>query len=334
MKSSDLIMATQDEPRLAIEVDLRPVQGSRFQATGFPDLGPAIFQRPDGTDMLLVESAQSMANRLEALCWDEGCQDLVPELAGLPYVRVVTDDGRFLTSSLLEAHRVNSPYILEGRDTTFLDLLKDEARGLDWGPVDRARLASMVFRYDPNSIVHGAFLAKKELAGGRLRLPRALSAFVEAEDVREAESGGVKNDHVDPSGDARRGFGNVPFHRTEFTARRITAFFDLDLALLRGYRLPAMAYAFTVTLSLWKIRRFLAAPVRFRTACDLEPVEEPRVTRPQGLELPSVAELDADLPAAIAACQQAGRFVKPPVTEVRWAAKPDKAGTGEAETEA
>ena len=52
--------------RLLMHVDLAPVQGDRFQPTGFADLGPAVYTTPDGTRKLLVESAQSMANRLEA----------------------------------------------------------------------------------------------------------------------------------------------------------------------------------------------------------------------------------------------------------------------------
>ena len=51
--------------RLLMEVEFSPVQGDRFQPTGFPDLGGATYQLADGTRMLLVESAQSMANRLE-----------------------------------------------------------------------------------------------------------------------------------------------------------------------------------------------------------------------------------------------------------------------------
>ena len=39
----------------------RPVQGDRFQPTGFPSLGAATYQTKDGVK-LLVESAQSMAN--------------------------------------------------------------------------------------------------------------------------------------------------------------------------------------------------------------------------------------------------------------------------------
>src|SRR3546814_4294668 len=87
---------------------------------------------------------------------------------------------------------------------------------MDEGFVDLKKLAKVLLGLDVNTLLHGVFLAKKELAGGRLRLPRALSAFIEAKDSKVAASGGVKNDAVNPSGDTAKGFGNVPFSRDEF----------------------------------------------------------------------------------------------------------------------
>ena len=40
----------------------------------------------------------------------------------------------------------------------------------------------------------------------------------------------MKNDHVNPSGETKSGFGNVPFARDEFVADRIDLFVNLDLA--------------------------------------------------------------------------------------------------------
>lgn len=42
--------------RLLLEVQLEPVQGSRFQPTGFPDLGAAVYQAGE-VPCVLVESA-------------------------------------------------------------------------------------------------------------------------------------------------------------------------------------------------------------------------------------------------------------------------------------
>src|SRR5438034_7051311 len=119
----------------------------------------------------------------------------------MPYVQVKRPDGSPLTNSILEAHRLNSPYIIESTDTTMFDRLKKEVGVMDVGPVDIRKLAQTVFKYDANGVLHGVFLAKKDLAGGRLRMPRLLSGFIEASEVQDAASGGVKNDHVNPKGD-------------------------------------------------------------------------------------------------------------------------------------
>src|SRR5436305_1412826 len=205
--------------RLLLTVPLQPVQGDRFQPTGFPSLGAATYQTRDGPK-LLVESAQSMANRLETTCWDTARNQPVAALDGSSHV-TVTRKGAFLTDSMLEAHRINSPYLLEGKDRKFFDNLKAELGGLEEGPIDRKKLAEVLLKYDVGSLIHGVFLAKKDLAGGRLRVARAVSAFIEASGAAVAASGGVKNDHVNPSGDTKSGFGNVPFSRDEYIAERI-----------------------------------------------------------------------------------------------------------------
>jgi CRISPR-associated protein Csb1 len=308
--------ALAGEPRLLIQASLRPVQGTRFQPTGFPDLGAADYKAGDGTAMLLVESAQSMANRLEAVCWDEAHGDLVEPLRGLPYVTVLAADGRPLTNSVLEAHRLNSPYILESKDRTFFERLKEELGGAALGRVDLQQLAAVLLRYDVNCLLHGVFLAKKELAGGRLRLPRALSALIEARGVEVAPGGGVKRDDVNPAGEAKSGFGHVPFHRDEYTAREIRAYFNLDLAQLRGYRLGDDTVALLVDLALFKVLRFLRDGLRLRTACDLAVDGELEVQRPEGYRLPSLEEIEERLPARIAAARE--RFASPAVTTVTF----------------
>lgn len=295
-------LLTAAETRLLFSVKLQPLQTHRFQPTGFPDLGAALYQAGSKT-CLLVESAQSMANRLEAVCWDATEDQLVPCLAGLSYIRVEQDD-KFLTSTLVESHRINSPYILESKDDTFSKALQAELATLKEGPIDRRLLAATLFKYDVNALIHGVFLAKKELAGGRLRVARALSSFVEADGVQTVLSGGVKNDHVNPSGEASQGFGNVPFSREEFTADNILAHFNIDLAQIRGYGLDEPATRLLILLSLYKVRSLLSGNLRFRTACDLEVIDtDITATRPTGFQLPTLSDLQSEIADAINACQ-------------------------------
>jgi CRISPR-associated protein Csb1 len=309
--------ALKNAPRLLIEAKLQPIAGTRFQPTGFPDLGAAQYKAASGDDMLLVESAQSMANRLETVCWDTVQNDWVAALNGLPCVVVKNKDGKEITNSILEAHRINSPYILEGKDKTFLNTIKTELAVGELATVDLKLLSKTLLKYDINALIHGVFIAKSEVAGGRMRLPRALTAFIEASHVNAASSGGVKNDALNPSGDAAKGFGNVPFHREEFTGN-ITAYFVLDLALIRGFGLGVDVENLLIAISLFKIRRFLNEGLRLRTACDLELVGELAAKKPVGYTVPSLEEIEKAPPGLIQAVT--AQFASPAKTPVTFEA--------------
>lgn len=306
-------------PRLLIEATLVPLQGRRFQPTGFPNLGAATYKTPDDTEMLLVESAQSVANRLEKVCWDEIADDWVGPLKGLPVVKVTNSKGEALTNSALEAHRLNSPYI---ENSDWFDTLKHEIGYEEKSsrPIDmRGKVYPALLKYDPNCLLHGVFL---ESVAGSVRSPRALSSFIEASGVAVASSGGVKNDRVDASGKAggsgaAGGYGNVPFARDEYVAKTITAYFNLDLAQIRGFGLGAQVEALLIVLALFKVRRFLAEGLRLRTACDLDLVTL-AVTRPTNFAIPELAVLEEALPGLIAAVAAEDKFANPPTTPVTW----------------
>jgi CRISPR-associated protein Csb1 len=294
----------ENAPRLLFSVELRPIQTDRFQPTGFPSLGAATYQTHEGTK-LLVESAQSMANRLETTCWDRAKNQPIACLEGISHV-TVTRKKEFLTDTMLEAHRLNSPYLLENKqDTSFLEKLKKDLGGLEEGPINRKALAQVLLKYDVGSLIHGVFLAKKDLAGGRLRVARALSSFIEATGVRVAASGGVKNDYVNPSGVTKDGFGNVPFARDEFTAEHIHCHVNLDLGQIRGFGIAAAAERLLILLALHRVRRLLDGDLRLRTACDLELKENGAIvgTRPEGFVLPVLVDLEKALPGAISECR-------------------------------
>ncbi|MFM9888610.1 MAG: type I-U CRISPR-associated RAMP protein Csb1/Cas7u [Burkholderiales bacterium] len=336
------LKALDNIPRLLMEVHLQPLQGARFQPTGFPNLGAATYEGPNGERMLLVESAQSMANRLEAVCWDKPADDWVKPLKGLPLVKVIKNskgkDGKEvqepLTNSVLEAHRINSPYILEGNDKSVFNLLKSELAEMTEGPVDIKKLAAVLLRLDANALIHGVFLAKSDLAGGRLRLPRVLSSFIEAADVREAQSGGVKNDRVNPGkgGEGQtssEGFGNVPFARSEFTSPGITAYFNLDLAQIRAFGMSEAVTKLLVAFSLFKIQALLHSGLRLRTACDLEVKESGVIVkRPEGFKVPPLADLETELPILIESVSKEQKWPVDGVTKVTWGA-PAKAKRSE-----
>jgi len=330
----------KDVPRLLFEVELQPVQGDRFQPTGFPDLGAAIYERPNGTRMILVESSQSVANRLEQTCLEGSGPRIALELAGLPYITAKLDGAvETETSSLVEAHRINSPFIITNKE--FKEAFKKKAEYEKGKPLNWKKIAEAFFFYDPNSLLHGAFMANLE--DGRVKVQRALSGFIEAEGIREAASGGVKNNPLDPTGKLRVSdydenvYGNVPYHRMEFTADRIVAYFNFDLALLEGYGLDREAKELLVALGLYKVCRFLGSGLRLRTACDLAPKDGISVTAPEGFTVPDEESLLEYIQEKIRACTEKKLFADPPVTvlksDVIWKEEKKETVSEEGETE-
>ena len=303
----------QSLKRLLMEVELQPVQGERFQPTGFPDLGAATYQTASGIRKLLVESAQSVANRLESTIIGPN-NELIPELEGLSYVRVqLTGGSDAKTNSLIEAHRINSPFIISN-ESIKEKFLKDSGYKAK-EPINWRNIARALFKYDVNSLLHGVFLANLE--DGRIKVARALSGFIEASDVHEVVSGGVKNNPIDPSGTLRAKnfdkdvYGNVPYQRVEYTAADIRAFFNIDLGLLRSYGLGLDAFELLVALALFKVLSFLEDGARMRTACDLKPVGE---LKAQNFMVPKRRELLDILSTKIKACRP--MFPAEPVTEI------------------
>lgn len=316
-------------PRLLLEAELKPLQGGRFQPTGFPHLGAARYTLPgeqdgkEGMEMLLLESAQSVANRMELACCRDDQKQLLKELNGLPYI-ASKYNGNELTTSYLEAHRLSSPYLL---NEEWAKKLSTEMELKDDYQINNKNVVKTIFKYDPCSLIHGVWLGtkdyKKEFSGGRVRLTRILSGFIEAADIIVAESGGTKFDknaaRMTETGNAETGYGTIPFHRTEYTAKTITAYFNLDLALLRGYGLDGNATNLLIALSLFKMRRFLSTGLRLRTACDLDCKDKClKVSRPEGFIIPDEQALLTECTRLIEVCKSNGLFADPAITIVEW----------------
>jgi CRISPR-associated protein Csb1 len=296
--------------RTTFQIALQPVSGpgGKFQPTGFPDLGAAIYQRPigdsDWQDALHVESPQSMANRLEATTWDLAADNQPAALDGLPYVRVETSDGNFLTSSRIEPHRLAGAYVSDAvvGSQTFLARAKDEMGIVKGeGLLPTRVIAQTLMRYDPMSLVHGVFFSR--MKDRQPKMPRALTCFIEAYDVRPVSSGGVKTDPVRPALDAAgggtaEGYGMVPHQRLEFTAREITAHVSIDHAQIRSYGLGDAGSELLEALIGYEFAHLFRGEegLRLRTACDLEVADDSN----SGFDnVPAVDDADERVRAAI-----------------------------------
>ena len=302
-------------PRILLEAELKPVQGDRFQPTGFADVGAGTFLLPNGRRKLLVESVQSIANRMEAAVIGNDNR-LKPEFEGLPYIHVkLAGDADAETSSLVEAPRIISPFIIS--DENFRQEFCKAAAYKKGQLLNWQKIAKALFYYDINSLLHGVFMANLE--DGRIKVTRALSGYIEADNVREAVTGGVKNNPLDPSGTLRAEnydkdvYGNVPYQRVEYTAEEIKAYFFIDLGLLRSYQLENEAFELLVCLSLYKIKHFLSEGLRLRTACSLTIKGGIVCTEPKEAPVPTMKELESLIQESIKTCRQKGLLGESPL---------------------
>ena len=241
--------------------------------------------------------------------------DQVAELGALPYVRVVSPDGAFLSSSRLEAHRLASAYVMDGKI--------DGVEGRDWleerlglvkgRPLDYRAVARACFKLDPVSLVHGVFFAQQKWPW-QPKIARAVTSFIEASGARPAVSGGVKRDVVineAKGGATAEGYGTVPHHRVEYTAEKITAYFTVDHAQFRSYGLSEPATALLEALADFEIATLLDRGLRLRTRCDLEVREIVRGERPDASEAAQrVEKFAADCADELG-----------PVTKVEWSGR-------------
>lgn len=316
-----MIEQLANAPRVLVHAHLQPTVGSTFQPTGFPDLGPAEFQRPvrvngrlEMRSALLVESVQSMANRLEEQGWDQPACAPRPPLERLPYIEVRDGDGSFLSSSRLEPHRLAGAYIKSAKigGRSVQDWMIERLGVRKGVPLDWPTVYAAMFELDPLSLVHGAFFSDPGWSTyGNPKVRRAVAATIEAHDVQPVISGGVKRDDVRPEvGEGHgtaEGYGFVPFGRTEYCAGEVVLFAAVDLAQIRGYGLNAERTRLLTLVCLWELASLLDAPLRLRTACDLTPTAV-TVRAPDGFSLPAPGELAGAIEALAPGTERSGAW--------------------------
>jgi len=248
------------------------------------------------------------------------------------------DKREVIVTSLTEGHRIASTYFLEGKllddsgqggstgttggkgkdtpqakeGTEFHRVLCD-AFGIVGAGAKRPHLPAerwwsvfkAIFRYDPNALVHGVLFPQWQI-----KIPRVLTAHLEAFGAARVDRSGVKFDRL-----GKTTSGQPIFAVDEATAREIRATFIIDVALVRSFGrtngggdlgLTDPQKEFLVALALWKIKRLLERPFRFRSGCYLE-----CESLKQG---ENRVEIDVDIRQAI----QNAAFENPCITDIYW----------------
>ncbi|HXG32141.1 MAG TPA: type I-U CRISPR-associated RAMP protein Csb1/Cas7u [Bryobacteraceae bacterium] len=265
-QTGSLLEDVYNQDHVLITAALELVNGRFLQPTGFPDIGACIYRDKDGRRWCLVESEQSMANRLEAVCMrDPGVW--IDELKGLPVIAVRTPDGDLLTTNLCEPHRCASSYVLEAAingGRTMKQLFESKLglrQGGDSWPLDkRAELDKLVFALDPGALLHGFQFIQWKFVG--LRQTRLLHARLEAELAEEPEVhyGMVKWDAIEPESarQERANKGQSIAAKSRIVPNALSASFEIDVLSLKGLALDDRQKKFLLSLALWKIGAFLA----------------------------------------------------------------------------
>ena len=279
------------QDRVLITAELHLAHGSFFQPTGFPDIGACIYTDGAGQRRCLVESEQSMANRLEAVCMRAPGVWRAPLSGKLPVIHVRNKAGHLLATNLTEPHRIASSYVLEGvvkgkngdEEKTLATNVETHVgiNGKVWPLEGRNRLTQLVFALDPAAILHGYQFMQWEVVG--LRAARLLHARLEAtlaNEDSEVHYGLVKIDGIEPKASSAKksNKGQSIAARARYVPKSIEATFEIDVLALREKSLlvagespvtgtlascDAAAQRFLLALALWKIHRFLTSAPSF-----------------------------------------------------------------------
>lgn len=256
-----------NQDRVVITASLRLTNSRFLQPTGFPDIDACLYRDHEGRRWCLVESEQSMSNRLESVCM-KSSGVWVDDLKGLPLIVVRDKAHDLLTTNLTEPHRLASSYILDGKPANGSNNLREiferklELRSNgDFWPLDkRAALEQLVFALDPAALLHGFQFVQWKFVG--LRQTRLIHARLEAElaDDPEVHYGMVKWDAIEPEStrEERANKGQSIAAKSRIIPKNITATFDIDLLGLKSLSLGEERKKFLLGLVLWKIGAFLA----------------------------------------------------------------------------
>jgi CRISPR-associated protein Csb1 len=123
---------------------------------------------------------------------------------------------------------------------------------------------STIFRYYPNSLVHGILFPAMGI-----KLSRVLTATLDAFGADRVATAGVKFDKL-----GKTNSGQPIFAKDEETASEIRATFVIDLSLIRSFGrgnngLSVAQKQLLLAFTLWKVGKLLGSSFRFRSECDL-----------------------------------------------------------------
>jgi CRISPR-associated protein Csb1 len=315
-----------------------------FNASTFPNIGQLIFSR-DNLPCLVLDSHASVTNMLEGTVQLPGTE--APIFTGLPYIRMVNQDGGYEATSLTLPHRLGSGYLAKNKSAMLGGNRYDKQLLED---IKRDGLHLTMLRYCPMSLLHGAWFAQMS---GNHKVAKSVGGRLIAENVTLAQVGGTLMDRVrqesksldlssfekeEAEGDAKPdgkgdrasklGIGMIPHDGKRYSADRVVGEFFINYGQINSFQIPDCGKDLLKALAVYEVYAFLATVPMHRSDCQmtLEKISYMNADIKLGGKLVvSLEAAKAAVEVAIGQCESAGLFAGVSEVMVELKNKPEQA---------
>jgi CRISPR-associated protein Csb1 len=293
-------------------IDIKFAVKGAFNPSIFPNVGRLIF-RQQGQDCLMMDSFASVSNMLEGTIQLPGTE--APIFDGLPYIRMISQTGAYLDTSLTLPHRIASGYLLKNKTAMlngerFGDGIKKEiiANGLH----------QTLLKYCPMSLLHGVWFSQLD---GHYKVSKSITGSLIAVDVKEAMVGGVSMDGVWKSAEtldlgsfdkaskpSELGVGMIPHSTTRYVCDRVDGAFQIADLQIESYPIPPAGKNLLKALAVYEILAFIETVPMHRTDCNLQ-VLDVEINKPLKIgetEVKRASEAHAAVRSALDECKKLG----------------------------
>jgi CRISPR-associated protein Csb1 len=292
-----------------LTIELKPLTDSVFPAI-FKDVGHSLWINPvTGKQDLLIDSPNSLANRLESVLSISNTGKPIDLLEGISYCYLKDVTGKTIVTTLQLPHRIGSGPIALTKQDDFKKRLQAD--------IKENGLHAAVLRYDTLSLIFGTWLSR--IDGGHGKISKVITARIVGRNVTRVNVGGTKQEaspikamgissaNVDVSAfegnnikGSDIGIGTLPFQKYEFVAAKYELQISINWNLIDAYDLPEHCKAMLRSIVSLCVYELLSQQLYCRTNCSFIPDGKFDCT---GLDLPSSKEVLAALPGQIKACK-------------------------------
>lgn len=245
-----------------------------FNPATFANIGQLIYST-NGKQYMILDSFASVTNMLETAIQKPGTE--APIFAGLPYVRMVDQDGVYQATSITLPHRLASGYLLKNKSAMLGTERFDKKISAE---IKHSGLHATVLKYCPMSLLHGVWFS--QLEGGHCKISKSVSGNLIAEGVTVAVAGGTLMDNVrkqsanldmsyfegDKAAKASElGIGMIPHSTKRYACDRVIGNFYINFEQIDSYKIHQSGKTLLKALGIYEVYYFLAKVPMHRSDC-------------------------------------------------------------------